>query len=72
MDKLQYSSIVPTSFIEYNVIASMLPFLVSAVLSFAVAALSSQAAKSAAEKETEKQESETQPKPQAASEETPT
>jgi large-conductance mechanosensitive channel len=58
----------PANYIAYNIIGSMLPFLVAAVLSFAVAALSSQATKSAAEKETEKQESETQ----AASEETPT
>jgi len=58
----------PTNYIAYNIIASMLPFLVAAVLSFAVAALSSQATKSATEKETEKQESETQ----ASSEETPT
>ena len=69
--KLLYPA-APTNFIEYNIIATMLPFLLAVVLSFAVAALSSQAAKSAAEKETEKQESETQPKPQAASEETPT
>jgi TRAP-type C4-dicarboxylate transport system permease small subunit len=70
LNKVLYAPGVPASLFYYNMIVAMLPFLLAAVLSFVVAALGSQATKSAAEKE--KQESETQPKPQAASEETPT
>jgi len=67
LNKVLYVPGTPASLFEYNVLTAMLPFLLAAVLSFVVAALGSQAAKSAQEKETE-----TQPKPQAASEETPT
>ena len=67
MDKLQYSSQVPMSFIDYSVIAAMLPFLVAAVISFVVVVLSPQDAKSAEEKEPE-----TQTTLETSTEETPT
>ena len=50
----------------------MLPFLLAAVLSFLVAAFSSKAAKSAAEKEPEAQEKETQPEPEGVFTKPPT
>jgi large-conductance mechanosensitive channel len=64
IDKLAYTSAAPANFIDYTIFAAMLPFLVFAVLSFVVAALSSQAAKSAAEKEPEAQKTKTQPEPE--------
>ena len=67
--KLLYPG-APTNFIEYNIIAAILPFLLAVVLSFTVAALSSKATKSVAEKETETQKTETKPKQEADIEET--
>ncbi len=77
LDKVQYSSAAPASFIDYSIVTAMLPYLVFAVLSFAVYAFSSQAAKSAAEKEPEAQEkeiqqTEIQPEPEDVFTETPT
>ena len=59
-DKVAYSSSIPASFIEYSMFTAMLPFLLAAVLSFVLAALSSREAKSAAEKEPKTQKTETQ------------
>ena len=77
IDKLAYSSAAPASFIGYTIFAAMLPFLVFAVLSFVVVALSSRAIKSEAEKEPEAQEKEiqetkTQPEPEDVFTETST
>lgn len=77
IDKLLYSSAAPASFIDYTILAAMLPFLVFAVLSFVVVALSSRAIKSEAEKEPEAQEkeiqeTETQPEPEDVFTETST
>ena len=62
--KVLYESAAPASLFTYTILIAMLPFLVAAVLSFTVYALSSHAAKSEAEKETETQEKETQPEPE--------
>jgi large-conductance mechanosensitive channel len=67
--KLLYPG-APMNFVEYNIIAAMLPFLLAVVLSFTVVAFSSQATKAVAEKETEPQKTETQPKQEADIEET--
>ncbi len=77
LDKLQYSSAAPASFIDYSIITAMLPYLVLAVLSFAVYALSSRTTESEAQKEPEAQEkeiqkTETQPEPEDVFTETPT
>ena len=69
LSKVLYEAAAPASLFTYSVLTAMLPFLVAAVFSFVVAALSSQAAKSADEKETEAQEkkiqeTETQPEPE--------
>jgi large-conductance mechanosensitive channel len=67
--KAAYEPGAPASIFTYSYLAAMLPFLVAAVLSFTVYALSLHAAKSAAEKEPEAQEkqmqqTETQPEPE--------
>jgi TRAP-type C4-dicarboxylate transport system permease small subunit len=62
LDTTLYSSAVPAIFIGLSVLTAMLPFIVSAVLSFAVAASISRTIKSKAEKETETQKTETQAK----------
>ena len=72
-----YTSAAPASLFEYNILTAMLPFLLAAVLSFIVVALSSQEEKSSAEKETEIQKKETkeaeiQPEPEDVFKETPT
>ena len=51
-----YTSDAPASLFIYNVLIAMLPFLLAAVISFLVFALSSQEEKSANAKETETQE----------------
>ncbi|MGD0994457.1 MAG: hypothetical protein ABR909_02915 [Candidatus Bathyarchaeia archaeon] len=70
LSKVLYSSAAPTSLFEYSVVTAMLPFLVAAVLSFAVAFLISRALKSETEKEIETQKTETQHKQEADLEET--
>ncbi len=50
---IQYSTFVPPSFIQISTIASMLPFIMLAVVSFVVAAIGSRAAKETIEKETQ-------------------
>ena len=81
IDKLLYSSAAPANFIDYTIFAAILPFLVFAVVSFVVVALSLSAIKSEAKKETEMQpkqeeeaekETETQPEPEDVFTETPT
>jgi len=49
LNKLLYQSEAPASLFEYNITIAISPFLLVAVLSFLVAALSSRAAKSASE-----------------------
>jgi TRAP-type C4-dicarboxylate transport system permease small subunit len=78
IDKLQYTSAAPASFIDYTIIAAMLPFMGFLIASLAVAVLSSQAAKPAAaelEPETQEkatQETETEPDVEDVFKETPT
>ena len=60
IDKLQYTAAAPASFIDYTIIASMLPFMGFLIASLVVAVLSSRAAKPAAELEPETQEEATQ------------
>lgn len=48
---IQYQSVVPTSYVQLSVVASMLPFMLFAVLSLVVAGISSRAAKEADGKE---------------------
>jgi membrane protein implicated in regulation of membrane protease activity len=48
---LQYSSLVPASFIQVSILSAMLPFMLFAVLSFVVAALGSRAVKETTDKE---------------------
>ena len=55
IDRLLYSSSAPASFIDYTIFQAMLPFLVFAVLSFVVLALSLFSKKSEDKKETEPQ-----------------
>jgi magnesium-transporting ATPase (P-type) len=55
LDTTLYSSAAPEIFIALTVVTAMLPFIVSAVLSFAVAALTSKPAKLVAELEPEMQ-----------------
>ena len=78
-DKLLYSSAAPMNFIVYTILAAMLPFLVFAVLSYVVIALSSREIKSEDEKRTEtqpkqeadlKEETEKEMEPQSSPEET--
>jgi large-conductance mechanosensitive channel len=59
-NQVYYTSAAPASLIEYSVFATMLPFLLAAVVLFAVAALSSREAKSAAKKEPKTQKTEAQ------------
>lgn len=77
LDTVMYLSTAPAKLIETSVLTAMLPFIVSAVLSFAVAVLISRARNLEAEKETETletetQETETQTKEEIDFEETPT
>jgi TRAP-type C4-dicarboxylate transport system permease small subunit len=60
-----YSSAAPATLFEMSILTAMLPFLVSAVLSFSVAALISRTIKSEAEKEKETQKTETKTKQEA-------
>ena len=60
IDKLLYSSAAPASFIDYTILAAMLPFLAAAVLSFTAYAFTQSAAKSEVEQETETPEKEMQ------------
>jgi large-conductance mechanosensitive channel len=62
-----YTSSAPVSLFVYTILTTVLPFLLGAVISFVVAALSSQQEKLADEKETE-----TQPKATEAAETQPT
>ncbi len=55
LDTTLYSSAAPAIFIVLSVLTAMIPFIVSAVLSFAVAFITSNAAKSVAKKEPETQ-----------------
>lgn len=76
LDKLSYSSLAPASFFYYSFITAMLPYLVFAVLSFVVYALTLRTIKSEAETEPEAQEKETQqtekqPEPEDIFNETP-
>ena len=70
VDKLLYTSQAPANFINYSIVAAILPFLTAAVISFAVAAVISRSMMP--EGETETQKTETQPKQEADVEETPT
>jgi TRAP-type C4-dicarboxylate transport system permease small subunit len=77
IDKLAYTAEAPTSFIDYSVIAATLPYLLAAVISFAVVVLSYRVTKSTETQETETQEevtqeTETQPREEDTFEETPT
>jgi hypothetical protein len=65
LDATLYTSAAPTLFIGLSILIAMLPYIVSAVLSFAVAAIISRTIKSKAEKETEIQKTETQAKQEA-------
>jgi biotin transporter BioY len=60
LDQVEYLATVPASLIETSILTAMLPYLVAAILSFAVAFLISRAIKSEAEKEPETQEKETE------------
>jgi large-conductance mechanosensitive channel len=57
-----YTSAAPASLFEYNILTTMLPFLLAAVISFVLAYVSAQAAKSATNEKTETTEAETQQK----------
>jgi len=77
LSKVLYEAAAPASLFTYTYLTAMLPFLVAVVLSFVVAVFSSQAAKSAGEKEPEAQEkptheAETQPDVEDIFKETPT
>ena len=61
IDILQYTSAAPVNFIRLSVVASMMPYLVSAVVSFVVAFLTANVIKPANEKMIENQ-IETKPK----------
>jgi predicted membrane protein len=55
IDNLMYNaSVVPKNFILFSIAASMMPYLIAAVLSFVVAIVVSTAAKSSDKKEPEK------------------
>lgn len=69
VDKLLYTSAAPANFINYSVIAALLPFLAAAVVAFAVAFIISMSTKS--EDKTEVQ-TETQSTKEADIEETST
>ena len=76
LDKVLYLAAAPTSLIDYSFITAMLPFLLGAVLSFTVYALTLQTTKTETEKETEAQptvtqQTETQPAPEDVFNETP-
>ena len=60
-----YTSAVPAKIIEFGVLMAMLPYVVSAILSFAIAGIISRALNSGAEKETEIQKTEAQAKQEA-------
>jgi flagellar biosynthesis component FlhA len=59
-DNAYYMTTAPLNITLMSIFAAMLPYLLAAVLSFAVVILSSRAAKSEAKKEPEAQEKETQ------------
>ncbi len=63
LDKLQYTSAAPASFIDYSFISAMLPYLVLAVLSLTVYVISASMIKPEAQ-EKETQRTETQPEPE--------
>jgi hypothetical protein len=65
LDMTLYTSAAPAIFIGLSILVAMLPFIVSAVLSFAMAAIISRTIKSKAEKETETQKTETKAKQEA-------
>ena len=48
---IQYSTFVPASFIQISTIASMLPYIMLAIISFVVAVIGARAAKEAVENE---------------------
>ena len=54
IDSLLYTSAVPKNFVLFSIVAAMIPYLISTVLSFVVAAFVSSAARSTDKKETEK------------------
>lgn len=60
LNSVLYTSAAPTSVFVYSILTTMLPFLLAAVISFLVVALSSQEEKSAAKKEPKTQKTETQ------------
>ena len=64
IDILQYTSAAPANFIRLSVVATMMPYLVSAVISFVVAFLTANAIKLADEKMLENQ-MDTKPKQEA-------
>jgi mannitol-specific phosphotransferase system IIBC component len=59
-DRSYYTSAAPAGITIYSILAAMLPFLLAAVFSFVVYALTLHAAKSVAEKEPEAQKKKTQ------------
>jgi hypothetical protein len=65
LDTTLYTSAAPAIFIGLSILIAMLPFIISAVLSFAMAAFISHTIKSKAGKETETQKTETQAKQDA-------
>jgi hypothetical protein len=60
LNNVMYTSAAPASLFIYSILIAMLPFLLAAVISFLVFALSSQEEKSAVEKEPKTQQTETQ------------
>ncbi len=69
IDILQYTSAAPANFIRLSVVGTMMPYLVSAVVSFVVAFLTANAIKPADEKILETQ-METKPKQETDPEKT--
>jgi large-conductance mechanosensitive channel len=63
LDKLEYTSAAPASFIDYSFISAMLPYLVLAVLSLTVYVISASMIKPEAQ-EKETQQTETHPEPE--------
>ncbi len=59
-DRVYYTAAAPAGITDYSILTAILPFLVSAVLSFVVYALISRTIEPEDEKETEEQEKETQ------------
>jgi len=62
LNSVLYTSAAPRTLFEYEILTTILPFLLGAVISFIVANVSSRAIKDAVEEKIETKENETQQK----------